>query len=138
MGGKCLGVFDMKSVARLALAGALASALLAPTVISAAAGGGHDRDWRRHRPHHHHSHRWDPGPAILGGAVLGLTLGALANPYYYPPPPPLYAPYPPSHPAYYYDDEHIAYCSAMYRSYDAETDTWVDFNGVIHQCVGPY
>jgi hypothetical protein len=127
----------MKKIWQVAAAGALAAAVLAPTIGTASAGGGGDWRWKRH----YHGHGWNPGPAILGGAVLGLTLGALANPHYYPPPPPVYyAPYPsPPYPAGYYDeDPHIAWCSATYRSYNAETDTWVGYDGLIHRCVEPY
>jgi hypothetical protein len=123
----------MKSFAKLAVAGVLAAAVLAPTITTASAGN----NWRWR---HYHYRGWDPGPAILGGAVLGLTLGALANPYAYPPPPPpdYYDPPPPPYAGGYAEDEaHMAWCSATYRSYSPESDTWVDYNGVVHECIGP-
>ena len=124
----------MKNVLKLVAAGGLAAAVLAPTMTTAMAGGG---NWNRHRPHYNQG--WNPGPAIFGGAVLGLTLGALANPYYYPPPPVYYAPYPPPPPyPASYTDEHMEWCAATYQSYNGETDTFVGFDGRLHRCVGPY
>lgn len=63
--------------------------------------------WRR--GHYHHGY-WGPG-ALVGGALLGLGVGALlATPYVAPPvayaPPPAYYPpayaYAPAYPAPYY------------------------------------
>jgi hypothetical protein len=126
----------MKTIWRLASAGVIAAALLAPTIGTAAAGGG-DWNWKHH--HHGGGGGWDAGGAILGGAVLGLTIGALANPYYGPPPPAYYA-YPPPPPPYPsdYTEDHIAWCSATYHSYNAETDTFIGFDGYAHRCVDPY
>jgi hypothetical protein len=69
----------------------------------------------------------------VAGTVFGLAVGALASqafaaPAYYPPPPVLY-------PA---PDPHIQWCAATYNSYDARTDTWVDFQGITRRCIAPY
>jgi hypothetical protein len=83
--------------------------LLASTFVAsplAAQPAGWHNDGRQFRPPMHgyyHGHR-DDGGAVLGGALLGLGVGALvgsalAQPNYAPPPPVYYAPQPPG--AYY-------------------------------------
>ena len=111
---------------------ALAAGLTAAVPNEAAA------QWRHHGGWHH---GWR-GPGVAAGVVGGLALGALAagaaNSYYAPaygyypppPPPPLYAAGP--------GDAHIQWCSAHFRSYSPETNLWVDYDGVMHQCVAPY
>ena len=125
----------MTMLTRLALAGALATAALVPTMTAADAGG---NNWK-YKHHYPYGYGWNPGSAFLAGTVIGLGFGALASPHYYAPPPVYYAP-PPPPPPYVddYDEAHIAWCSRTYRSYNAEDDTWVDYDGVIHQCIGPY
>src|SRR3954469_7556275 len=59
-----------------------------------------------YRPGYYHHRGYGPGPgAVVGGALLGLGVGALlAAPYVAPPPPVVYAPPPPAYyapPAYY-------------------------------------
>jgi hypothetical protein len=134
----------MRTLVSVALAGAIAAATVATGagIASADWNGGYGRthanlgwngppsgyDWHR-RPH---DHGWNPG-AAAAGMVLGFTLGALATPPYpyydYPPPPP--APYA------YRVEAHINWCSATYPSYNAENDTWLDYGGIIHPCIGP-
>ncbi len=42
----------------------------------------------------------------------------------------------PQYPAYVSArDAHIAWCRGTYRSYDAQSDTWLDFENVAHQCI---
>jgi hypothetical protein len=126
----------MKTIASLALAGALAAAALVPSVTAASA-----HDWDHHHHYYHGGYYgggWYGGGDFLAGTALGLTFGALASPYYAPaygyypppPPPPLYAAGP--------GDAHIQWCSAHYRSYSPETNLWVDYDGVMHQCMAPY
>lgn len=128
----------MKTIASLALAGVLGIAAAVPAASTAAAGGYY---WDG--PHHrHHSRGWDGGD-FAAGALLGLTFGALASPYYGPGPyaygPAPYAyDYPPPPPRYTAGDAHIRWCSARYASYSPEDNTWVDYSGVVHQCGGPY
>lgn len=127
------------------------------TIVVAAAGtasagnwnGGGNGYWKYHdhRPHVIYRERNDTGGAIVAGAFLGLALGALAS---QPPPPPqpyVYEPYayepalPPPHPAYNVAavaDQHVAWCSQNYRSYNAERDTFIDFEGYERPCVTPF
>jgi hypothetical protein len=94
---------------------ALAAALAIPAVGPAFAQHGHDRyddhrgerryyhdNGNRHDYHHDNGYRDNSG-AIIGGALLGLGVGALVGgaiaparpPAYYVPPPAYYAPPPP-------------------------------------------
>ncbi len=141
----------MKAIASVAIVGLLAATSLATTTVTADAGGRHHH---KHHHNHHHSKGWNPGAALATGAILGLTFGALSAPtyyhpppvYYYPPPPPL--PPPPRHPAYYsYSGssyagdpyaQHVSWCSSRYRSYNADYNTWVDYDGFVHECVSPF
>ena len=136
----------MTRIVSLALAGVLAAATLATVVTPAAADGRYYRDWHGRSSggpgewHHGHDHDgWGVGGALVGGTVLGLALGATL---YDPPPPPayVYAPYPPPPPAYprtVYAD-HIAWCSAHYPTYNAESDTYLANDGIVYQCPAPY
>jgi len=136
------------SIAAAALAGAT---LLSASATGASAGGWDDGDgWYRHRgyhqPHVVYRDRRDDGGALVAGAFLGLALGALATepqPVFVEPEPVLVepepAPYlPPPHPNYTFaEDQHVAWCSQTYRSYNAERDTFFDFQGVERRCITP-
>jgi hypothetical protein len=135
----------MKTVASLAAAVLIAATSLASTTVTADAGGKH---WQG-KPHYTNNYYyyrggngWNSGAALATGAILGLSIGALAAPRYYAPapPPPVY--YQPPPPAYgYYGGptaQHISYCESRYRSYDARYNTFVGYDGYIHQCVSPY
>jgi hypothetical protein len=133
----------MKAIASVAIAGILAATSLATTTVTADAGGKHHKNYYKH----HHSGGYNPGAAFATGAILGLTFGALSAPtyyypppvYYYPPPPPL--PPPPRRAYYSYGGDvyaqHVSWCSSRYRSYNAEYNTWVDYDGFVHECVSP-
>lgn len=117
----------MKTLTSIALAGALAATSVGMTATAADAGG------RNHyRPHYHH-HSYNPGPAIVAGTVFGLAVGALAAQTFAPPP--YYPPAPVLYPA---PDPHVQWCAATYRSYDARSDTWVDYQGITRRCIAPY
>jgi hypothetical protein len=129
----------MKKIVSFALAGTLAMSAIAVSASGASADGRH----HYHRPPPPRSH-YDPGAAIAAGAIFGLAAGALLNPYpaypaYDPPPPP-----PPYYPAYsggaypdYALQAHIRWCLNTYDTYDARTDTWTDYRGVVRACEGP-
>ncbi len=152
----------MKAFASVAIAGLIAATSLTTTVTPADAGGNkwkhnkwsHNNNWNK--PHYHNkkynSKGWNPGAALATGAILGLAFGALATPkYYYPPkvytyaPPP--PPPPPAYPSYEYgyeygygptDPQHVSWCSRRYRSYNVEYNTWIGYDGLVHQCISPY
>jgi hypothetical protein len=133
----------MKAIASVAIAGLLAATSLATTTVTADAGGKH-----HHYKYKHHHNGYNPGAGFAAGAILGLTFGALAAPtyyypppvYYYPPPPPL--PPPPRRAYYSYGadaySQHVSWCSARYRSYNANYNTWVGYDGYVHECVSPF
>jgi BA14K-like protein len=68
--------------------------------------------------------------------------------YYYPPPPVYYPPPPvvyraPPPPVYYYpatawNQAHVDWCNATYRSYNPATDAFIGYDGYPHRCVAPY
>jgi len=126
----------MKPVASLAAAALIAATSLASTTVSADAGGKH---WHG-KPHYTNNYYyykgnngWNSGAALATGALLGLTFGALATaPRYYEPPPPAYG---------YYGGptaQHISWCESRYRSYNARYNTFVGYDGYVHQCVSPF
>ena len=123
-----------------ALAGAVALSAVGMSATSASA----DR-W-----HHHYqpAPSYDAGPALVAGAILGLAVGSMmqpepdyppyaaypaypAYPAYAPPPPP------PGYSRYAAEEAHFRWCTATYESYNGETDTWTDYRGVPHRCIGP-
>ena len=53
-----------------------------------------------------------------------------------PAPQPIYLA--PPHPNYAAADNHFTWCSQTYKSYNGESDTYVDFQGVERQCIDPY
>ena len=150
----------MKRIATVAIAGLFAVTSLASTIAPADAGGkqwkgqqwsykhGNKKHWKG--GHHHkknYKKGWNPGAALATGAILGFAFGALATPKYYytprvytyvPPPPP-----PPPYPAYPYvygaaNAQHVSWCSRRYRSYNVKYNTWIGFDGLVHQCISPY
>jgi hypothetical protein len=113
----------MRSIGALALAATLMIPVAVPAVAQQGRdrdwhgdrGGHYDRDWRGDRGgHYDHDRRGGGGGAAVGGALLGLGIGALiggavmsSQPAYRPPPPVYYAPpspaynAPPPPPVYY-------------------------------------
>ena len=126
----------MKTLSTIIVAGALAAATIAATASGASAGGypGGPYPGGPYYPHyHHHDFRGggDGGAAVAAG-IFGLAAGLIASQAFqpsYPEPQPYYA---------YPTNAHIDWCSATYRSYSPETDTWRDYQGFAHQCIAPY
>jgi hypothetical protein len=146
----------MKAIASVAIAGLIAATSLTTTAIPADAGGKH---WKHHhwshnnwnkkgwkgpyykKNYYYYSNGWSPGGALATGAILGFAFGALATPkYYYAPR--AYAYTPPPYPDYYAygpsNAQHVSYCKSRYRSYNVRYNTWIGFDGVVHQCISPY
>lgn len=147
----------MKAIASVAIAGLIAATSLTTTVTPADAGGDNwkhnqwshgNKHWKGPYPQKkYYSNGWNPGAALATGAILGFAFGALATPNYYyapkvyaytPPPPP-----PPPYPYYYYsygpmNAQHVSYCQSKYRSYNIKYNTWIGFDGLVHQCISPY
>jgi hypothetical protein len=74
---------------------------------------------RRHRDNHHrhfHNGLWFALPFWVGAAALSADR--------------------------YDDDDYgnaqVEYCLSRYRSYDVETNTFLGYDGLRHECVGPY
>jgi hypothetical protein len=132
----------MKILTSIVVAGALAATSIAATATGASADGWDHQGWDHHRPYHHNSqviYRSSPdaGGALFAGALLGLAFGAIAsNSFAEPQPQPLELP--PPHPNYAAADDHYAWCARTYRSYNGETDTFFDFQGIERRCVTPY
>lgn len=133
----------MNKIVSVAVAGALAAATIGATASTAAAGNG----WRNYDgPRHGHHHRGPgPGPGLAAGALFGFFAGAIASqafsppPVYYPPVQVYYPPAPPVYPVYpVYGNPNTTWCAQEYRSYNPQTNTWVDFQGVVRVCYGPY
>lgn len=128
----------MKKIASIALAGVLAATAIGASVTTAAAGDG----WRNGPPRHYHHYPRGNGANLAAGALFGFTLGAIASqafapPVYYPPVQVYYPPVP-VYPVYpVYGDPNATWCAQQYHSYNPQTNTWVDFQGVVHVCYGP-
>jgi len=96
---------------------------LAPPVELVDHGGGNHwwfKHGRRHRDRHHrhfHDGLWFAAPFWLGAAALAADR---------------------------YDDDddfssaHIEYCLDRYRSYDPETNTFLGYDGIHHECISPF
>ena len=95
----------------------LAAALAASTLVASVAVTPAEAQWRGGYGYHYGHRGFGPG-AIVGGALLGLGVGALlAAPYVVPPPPRVvYAPPPP---AYYYPPPYAYAPPAYYAPYRA-------------------
>lgn len=84
-------------------------------------------DWNRnghnwHRDNYDDWYHWNqPYLGAAAAGLFGLALGAAAA----------NANQPRTDPGY---DDHVAACEARYRSYSAETDTYVGFDGAHHRC----
>jgi len=60
---------------------------------------------------------WGAGAGLAAGAIIGATVAnSAAQPVY---------------------DDHYAWCSQRYRSYDPNTDTFIGSNGLRRRCYGP-
>ena len=141
----------MKTIASVAIAAVIAATSLTTTIAPASAGsfkfgvhhysGGHHHGSHHRNRHYRHRHNSGPGAAIAAGAILGLAFGALSTPsYYYPPTYPRQR-----YPAYYpyaagpgMNSQHVSFCYSRYKSYNANTNTWLGYDGYVHQCVSPY
>ncbi len=125
-----------------ALAGAVALSAVGMSTTGASA----DR-W-----HHHYqpAPRYDAGPALIAGAILGLAVGSLMQPEPAYPAYPAYRDYPAyrAYPAYappppppdyaaYASEAHYQWCASHYETYNGESDTWIDYRGVPHRCLSP-
>jgi hypothetical protein len=147
----------MKATAAIAIAGLIAATSLTATVTPADAGGKHwkhnqwsnnyrhKKNWKRpyyKKNYYYYSNGWNPGAALAAGAILGFAFGALATPnYYYAPGAYAYTPPPPYPNSYAYGPtsaQHVSYCKNKYRSYDVRYNTWIGYDGLVHQCVSPY
>jgi hypothetical protein len=152
----------MKAIASVAIAGLIAATSLTATITPADAGGKHwkHNQWsygNHHNKHYkkqHYSKNYytknyyysskggNAGAALAAGALLGFTFGALATPsYYYTPK--VYAYTPPPPPPYAYSHgplnaQHVSWCSFKYKSYNVKYNSWIGFDGLVHQCISPY
>lgn len=78
------------------------------------------RNW--HRNNYDDWYRWNqPYVGAAAAGLFGLAMGAAAAS----------ANEPRGNAGY---DDHVAACEARYRSYSAETDTYIGFDGVHHRC----
>lgn len=129
-----------------ALAGTVALTAVGMSATGASADRWHHHDWQGYQPtpRYQPAQRYDAGPAIVAGAILGLAVGSMMQPEpvypayrpyraYAPPPPP---PSPRDYAAYA-AEEHYQWCASTYETYNGETDTWIDYRGVPHRCIGP-
>ena len=155
----------MSKLATAALAALIGVASISASMTTASADWkGQPRGYHKY----HSDGGWKAGPGVgfAAGALVGLGVGAIVAtprpyyppvrpyyppvrpyayyapaPVYYPPPPVVYRAPPP--PVYYYaatawNQAHVDWCSATYRSYNPATDTFTGYDGYPHRCVGPY
>lgn len=151
----------MKTFTSIAMAGVLAATTVVATATAASAGGGWGGPGGNHRHHHggpqphyqtYHHQEGDAGGALVAGAFLGLAFGLIASEALAPDPYPPQA-YQPQYAPEYDDSEiysegpyeeeeqyaavsaHADWCRAKYKTYNEESDTFVDFRGVVRRCV---
>jgi len=80
---------------------------------------------RRHRDHHHrhfHNGLWFAVPFWLGAGTAALAADRYYDDDYDDD----------------YGDAHVEYCLSRYRSYDPASNTFMGYDGLRHECVGPY
>jgi hypothetical protein len=98
---------------------------------------GHRKHWngrrhwhhRRHWRGHHHDNDWWGWPLGFG---LSLGVPLYANRYYG------YSDYGNDYGYSDYGNGHVEYCLNRYRSYDPGTNTFLGYDGLRHECIGPY
>jgi hypothetical protein len=81
---------------------------------------GHRRHW------HHRRSDWDVDFGFP--LAFGLSAPLYADPYY-------------DYGYYGYRDSgsgHVEYCLDRYRSYDPRTNTFMGYDGLLHECISPY
>jgi hypothetical protein len=124
------------------MATAIAGTSLIAGASSANAGGPgywNNGPYPHHKPHVVYRHS-DPTGPLVAGAIFGLALGAIASDAFARPayvnPEPVYLP--PPTPNYAAANYHFSWCSQQYRSYNAERDTFFDYQGIERPCVDPY
>jgi len=97
-------------------------------------GGGHHRGYNRPAPRYYHAQRpgyryrsgygwYDPGSAIIGGAIGGWLWRQFNDP---PPPQVVVVPQEPI--------RDVAWCMNRYRSYNPSTRTYLGYDGQYHAC----
>ncbi len=79
-----------------------------------------------HHYRHHHHRDFDPGPAIVAGAVFGMIGAALADSYQQP------------YYGYAGPRSHTAWCEWRYKTYNPATDLFYARPGVQEYCHSPY
>ena len=120
---------------------ALAGAVALSAVGMSATGASADRWHHPYQPQYRPAPHYDAGPALIAGAIFGLAIGSLMQPEPAYPAYPVYAPPPPPpapwNRAAYAAEQHYQWCASTYETYNGETDTWIDYRGVPHRCIGP-
>ncbi len=102
------------------IAAGLATALAATSFAGSASAA----PYYWHRDHHHR--HYDPGPAIVAGAIFGMMGAALANSYHQP------------YYGYGGPRSHTAWCEWRYKTYNPATDMFYARPGAQEYCHSPY
>jgi hypothetical protein len=74
----------------------------------------------------HHDGRWYPLAAFAAGAIIGGAIASQPSP----------APVPRGGNGV--NPRHYQWCEGRYRTYDAYSNTFVNYDGVRQQCLSPY